>query len=115
MKQKIETKKGRPLLYGEQTVVLSGFHCPLSKRPIMEKLIRDTLKKWEKNRNTPKPAKTYEVSMIEWLDSFRCGECGVEERKNFFYDRTVANGEVWYCRKCNNQTMVSEEPKEENY
>ncbi len=50
MKEKIKTKMGRPLLYGEQTIVYPGFHCPLSKKKDMDNLIKSQLKKWEVNR-----------------------------------------------------------------
>lgn len=48
-------------------------------------------------------------------DSFDCNECGGFGIENFRYDRTVANGEVWNCKKCNAELLTMEQPNEDNY
>ena len=45
-------KVGRPLLYGEQTFVFSGFHCPISRKKEMQDHVNNKLKEWEANRET---------------------------------------------------------------
>lgn len=50
-----------------------------------------------------------------YYDSFNCNECGNSGVENFIYDRTVANGEIWFCEKCNTELLTSEQPNEDNY
>lgn len=51
----------------------------------------------------------------DYMDSFECNECGSHGQKEFIYNRTVANGEVWTCKNCNAELLVNEEPNEDNY
>lgn len=46
---------------------------------------------------------------------FDCNECGNNGEDNFSYDRTVANGEVWYCKECNKELLITEKPNEDDY
>ena len=36
-------------------------------------------------------------------------------KKTFNYIRTVANGEVYWCKICKTENLVSEKPNEDNY
>lgn len=54
----------------------------------------------------------YIKKIEEWEDSFVCMNCDALDHTDFYYDRTVANGEVWNCKHCGEETMVDEMPKE---
>ena len=51
----------------------------------------------------------------KWEKSFYCNECGCDEEKDFSYQRTVANGEVWICKHCKKEILVNERPNENDY
>jgi predicted SprT family Zn-dependent metalloprotease len=57
----------------------------------------------------------YFVDLEKWENSFYCNECNCYEIKDFAFDRTVANGEVWHCKNCKNEIMVNDKPNEDNY
>jgi len=59
--------------------------------------------------------KNYFKDHETYLESFQCGVCGTPDQEQFIYDRTVANGEVWICKNCNEELLVNEEPNEDNY
>jgi len=40
---------------------------------------------------------------------------GIGAKKTFNYIRTVANGEVYWCKRCKTENLVSEKPNEDNY
>ena len=71
--------------------------------------------KHQEKPNPPSP-KDYNEDLKEWENSFNCGYCGIEgTHKDFTYQRTVANGEVWECRNCNKETLVAEKQNEDDY
>lgn len=51
----------------------------------------------------------------EYNDQLFCRECGNDSKRTFVYSRTVANGEVWLCKKCKMEKLCSEKPNEDNY
>ncbi len=57
----------------------------------------------------------YSEDLEKWENSFCCNECGCDKITDFYYDRTVANGEVWHCKHCKTEILVGHEPKEDNY
>jgi len=57
----------------------------------------------------------YFKDLEEWEMSFECNNCGELEQENFTYDRTVSNGEVWICKNCKTEHLVSEKPNEDDY
>ena len=59
-------------------------------------------------------ARDYDKDLDKWENSFYCNECGRDEMKDFKYDRSVANGEVWHCT-CGHEVMVDHKPNEDNY
>jgi hypothetical protein len=48
-------------------------------------------------------------------NGFYCNECGCDKNTDFIYDRSVANGEVWHCKRCKTETIVDDKPNEDNY
>jgi len=68
----------------------------------------------KKNKTTVKKSNYFD-DLEKWENSFSCGECGETEKKNFYYSRTVANGEVWTCKHCKKEALVNNRPKEDNY
>ena len=69
------------------------------------------------NKNIPhvEPIRNYFDDLEKWENSFYCNECGCDEVKDFAYDRTVANGEVWHCKRCKTETVQGNKPNEDNY
>lgn len=63
----------------------------------------------------PKTEVDFFEAMEKWEKSFYCNECGCDEIKDFSYDRTVSNGEVWICRNCKTETVVDNKPNEDTY
>jgi predicted metal-binding protein len=57
----------------------------------------------------------YFHDLEKWENSFYCNECGRDEKKDFAYDRTVANGEAWHCTNCKTEFCVGNKPNEDNY
>ena len=57
----------------------------------------------------------YFEDMDEWEDSFSCSNCGEIDPNEFIYQRTVANGEVWCCKNCKTETLVNDQPNEDDY
>lgn len=55
----------------------------------------------------------YFEDLEKWENSFYCNECGCDDVTGFIYDRTVANGEVWHCKRCKIETIVSDKPNED--
>lgn len=51
----------------------------------------------------------------KWENSFYCNQCGCDKVTDFWYSRTVANGEVWHCKHCKTETMVGDKPNEDKY
>jgi hypothetical protein len=97
-----EKFKINTLSLSRQTYIASGFYSYVVKL---------------KHQPAPEPAPEpdYFKDLEKWEESFWCNECGEDKMNGFYYDRTVANGEVWICRNCKNQTMVNEQPNEDNY
>lgn len=60
-------------------------------------------------------ANSYFEDLEKWENEFYCNECGCDKVTGFYYDRTVANGEVWICKNCKTEDLVSEKPNEDNY
>jgi len=48
----------------------------------------------------------------KWEKEFHCNECGELNQKEFGFDRTVSNGEIWICNNCDNKILVSHQPIE---
>jgi len=68
------------------------------------------------NKIFPKPdEKDFFEDLAKWENSFYCNECGCDKITDFYYSRTVSNGEVWCCRHCKTETVAGDKPKEENY
>lgn len=65
--------------------------------------------------NVLKKADDYEAVLEEYEESLYCTECGNDSKKTFIYQRTVANGEVWFCKKCKKENLTNEKPKEDDY
>jgi predicted SprT family Zn-dependent metalloprotease len=63
----------------------------------------------------PRTIHNFFDDLDEYLESFQCKECSSYEQKDFGYNRTVANGEVWVCKNCKEELLVNEEPNEDNY
>ena len=57
----------------------------------------------------------YFDDLEKWEESFYCNECGYDKITDFAYDRTVANGEVWYCKHCKTETVAGNKPNEDRY
>lgn len=57
----------------------------------------------------------YFEDLEKWENSFYCNECGCDERSDFYYTRSVANGDVYVCRKCKTETVFGNKPNEDNY
>lgn len=57
----------------------------------------------------------YFDDLEKWENGFYCNECGCDKITYFAYDRTVANGEVWYCKHCKTETVVGNKPNEDRY
>jgi len=57
----------------------------------------------------------YFNDLDKWEESFDCSECSNYEKEHFAYSRTVANGEVWTCKNCKTETVINEQPNEDNY
>lgn len=57
----------------------------------------------------------YFEDLDKWENSFYCNECGCDKITDFAYDRTVANGQVWHCKRCKTETVVGDKPDEDNY
>lgn len=51
--------------------------------------------------------------MQDYEDSKFCKDCGDNSKITFVYQRTVANGEVWFCKKCKTENLTNLEPKED--
>lgn len=57
----------------------------------------------------------YFEDLQNYEDELYCSNCGNDSKKTFNYIRTVANGEVYWCKKCKTENLVSEKPNEDNY
>jgi hypothetical protein len=57
----------------------------------------------------------YFDDLEKWESRFYCNECGCDDIKDFAYDRTVANGEVWHCKHCKTEAILGNKPNEDNY
>lgn len=57
----------------------------------------------------------YIKDLNDWEHSFYCNECGNDNKKDFTYHRTVANGEVWDCKFCKTERLIQDQPNEDNY
>jgi hypothetical protein len=57
----------------------------------------------------------YFEDLQNYEDELYCSNCGNDSKKTFNYIRTVANGEVFCCKRCNTENLVSEKPNEDNY
>lgn len=55
----------------------------------------------------------YATAFKEWEEEFVCEECGNHGTNNFIYQRTVANCEVWGCKNCKTELLVTNMPKDE--
>ena len=51
----------------------------------------------------------------EWKDTFNCFDCGNTEHIDFYYIRTVSNGEEWECVSCGRKSIYDNEPNEDNF
>lgn len=56
--------------------------------------------------------RNYEDDLEDWEQEFGCSQCGNDLLQ---YERTVANGEVWICKKCNNENLLNHKPNPDNY
>ncbi len=56
--------------------------------------------------------RNYLKDLNDWENYFYCNNCGTDTKNDFTYSRTVANGEVWCCKFCKNETLVEDQPKE---
>ena len=56
---------GRPLKYGEETTEVT-YYPPLSKKPIIDKMVKDKLKEWVVKSGKPRNVKP--------LDRFPCDD-----------------------------------------
>ena len=57
----------------------------------------------------------YFKDLEDYENKFQCNECGEDEKSGFGYNRTVANGEVWTCKNCKTEKIVSNKPNEDDY
>jgi predicted SprT family Zn-dependent metalloprotease len=57
----------------------------------------------------------YFEDLQNYEDELYCSNCGNDSKKTFNYIRTVANGEVYWCKRCKTENLVSEKPNEDNY
>jgi len=51
----------------------------------------------------------------KWEESFYCYECGSDSERDFVYERSVANGEIWHCKNCKKETRVDHKPNQDDY
>ena len=49
----------------------------------------------------------------KWETEFYCNECGCDKSTDFAFDRSVSNGEVWHCKHCQTEILVSHKPNED--
>jgi len=57
----------------------------------------------------------FKKAINRYKNQFYSYDCDCVGKSKFIYSRTVANGEVWYCKKHNTEIMTDEEPREENF
>lgn len=57
----------------------------------------------------------YFEDLQNYEDELYCSRCGNESKKTFTYSRTVANGEVFFCRRCKEENLVGNKPNEDDY
>ena len=58
----------------------------------------------------------YLKDLQDYENSFYCNSCGYENGKEgWVYNRTVANGDCWFCPSCKTEIVHQEEPNEDNY
>jgi len=57
----------------------------------------------------------YLIALKAYKESLYCSSCGNDNNKTFFYQRTVANGEVYWCNRCKTENLVSHQPNEDNF
>ena len=57
----------------------------------------------------------YFEDLQNYEDELYCSNCGNDSKKTFNYARTVANGEVYWCKRCKTENLVNEKPNEDNY
>lgn len=57
----------------------------------------------------------YISDLERWENSFYCNECENCDKKDFGYNRTTSNGQVYTCNHCNTETVVGHKPNEDNY
>lgn len=57
----------------------------------------------------------YFEDLQNYEDELYCSNCGNDSKKTFNYVRTVANGEVYWCKRCKTENLVNEKPNEDNY
>lgn len=55
----------------------------------------------------------YFEDLERYEEELYCPHCG--DNSALSYSRTVANGEVWYCRNCKEETMSGNKPREDDY
>lgn len=57
----------------------------------------------------------YFDDLEEYENDLYCSECGNDSKATFTYSRTVANGEVWYCKRCQKENLTLNKPNEDDY
>ena len=57
----------------------------------------------------------YLIDLEAYEESLYCSSYGNDSKKTFNYQRTVSNGEVYWCNRCKTENLVSHKPNEDNY
>lgn len=56
--------------------------------------------------------KNYYKDLEKYDDEIYCNTCGSVD---VYYQRSVANGEVWECKLCGQEVLTSHKPNEDDY